>query len=73
MTAVGLLLSRSIALDFLDFLLLNAIYRVVFVSCLALMVDIEFKKKARFVCFLFLFVGELVLYLQSLLLIVSFQ
>ena len=56
----------------MDFLLLNVIYRVVFVSSLALIVDIELQK-ARFVCFLFLFVGELVLYLQSLLLRVSFQ
>ena len=36
------------------------------------MVDIELQKE-RFVWFLFLFVGELVLYLQSLLLRVSFQ
>ena len=38
----------------MDFLLLNAIYRLEFVSNLALMVDIELQK-ARFVCFSFSF------------------
>ena len=47
------------------FHLLNAIYRVVFVSSLALIVDIKLHKE-RLVCFLFVFVGELILYIECL-------